>query len=510
MPSAFRRYSVAAVVSAMSLLFGCGQGQVSGLSEEEASRAVTATGCGGLKVGQILAAGKRFASCDGKYFLTLQTNGNLILSADAGRVALWSTGTTSGTGSYLAMQDDGNLVVYSAQGKAVWATMTNGHRGATATVQTDGNLVVYDAKGKALWDANSSPANIGPNGLNPGAVMHAGTLLYSRNKQLRLVLQGDGNLVLYRGGAAQWATSTYRGSKTTATMQWDGNLVVRDGSGKALWSTGTSGQMGAALAIQDDGRLIVYSRAWSSLWISKNNLGGGTPPAPPAPPTGTLDVPAALVSQLNVKPYVEESCTAVDATSLGWPYAAMRCSYAGQYSVTVADPSADRVARWVVDSSKMIPALDSLYARDRAHWEQGLAVIANHTLMQSGRIFPLDGTVAEDGFPYQFHHGVTSTCSTGCYCRINSVSRPEWCHYAAAVYGQSYSSCIATNGNGVLRTAWEDHCLANHKAAWNSDRNDDYRAQAWSANQGISSEFPSPAAASGAAVVSALKDYFGS
>ncbi len=86
-----------------------------------------------------------------------------------------------------------------------------------------------------------------------------------------------------------------------------------------------------------------------------------SPRAPTPVGPGPLDVPGSLVSLLSPKPYVEQSCVA--ATYPGWPHPAQRCTYSAggiTTSVTVANPSPDRVARWVVDSATHIPALQKL------------------------------------------------------------------------------------------------------------------------------------------------------
>jgi subtilisin family serine protease len=86
----------------------------------------------------------------------------------------------------LAMQADGNLVMYNKAGIAIWATNTWGHPGAVAVFQADGNLVVSLA-GVPLWASNTAPAATG------------GLLAY----------QTDGNLVIYNSaGVAVWATNT--------------------------------------------------------------------------------------------------------------------------------------------------------------------------------------------------------------------------------------------------------------------------------------------------------------
>ncbi len=99
------------------------------------------------------------------------------------------------------------------------------------------------------------------------------------------------------------------------------------------------------------------------------------------PDASTLDVPASLVKALGGKSYVEDSCTTT--TYPGWPHPAQKCTYRSGLVVTIANPAPDRVARWIVDASALIPSLDALKTRDRASWEAGLAVIAGHTIGHS-------------------------------------------------------------------------------------------------------------------------------
>ncbi len=51
------------------------------------------------------------------------------------------------------MQDDGNLVVYTPEGKPVWDSGTWNHPGAWLAIQDDGNLVIYEHK--AIWDSGT-------------------------------------------------------------------------------------------------------------------------------------------------------------------------------------------------------------------------------------------------------------------------------------------------------------------------------------------------------------------
>ena len=228
---------------------------------------------------------------------------------------------------------------------------------------------------------------------------------------------------------------------------------------------------------------------------------------------GALPVPASVVSQISAKPYVEQSCQ--PTTYPGWPYSAQKCTYSSgglTATVTVADPSADRVARWIVDSGQFIPALAALRGAHQAEYEEGLRAIGLAMLYQSSRIYPLVGGIIEDqggGYvDYSFQSGVTTTCSTGCYCRINSIHRTEWCQYRAATGVQSYSACLAVVGTSGLTAGWGNECFQNHLRSWTLDSNEHFRAKAYLANQIIIGKCPA-GACTPAQVVLALKSAYG-
>jgi hypothetical protein len=160
----------------------------------------------------------------------------------------------------LVMQSDGNLVAYletgaSPHGPALWSSNTSGHPGAYALMQPDGDLVVYLPGGSAAWSTGtySHSQNIAV-----GTVMKPGW--WAKSALTRLVMQPDGNLVLYRNrdGAALWASGTSGHPGAYAVMQPDGNLVVYRPGGRALWATGTNNHPGAYALLQDDGNLVVY------------------------------------------------------------------------------------------------------------------------------------------------------------------------------------------------------------------------------------------------------------
>jgi lysophospholipase L1-like esterase len=127
--------------------------------------------------GNSLVSNDWIASPNKAYTLVMQGDSNLVEYNSAG-TAVWASNTGSKPdGGWLAMQTDGNLVIYK-QGStcycgtdAYWASGTNGHSGAYLTIQNDGSVVIYDANGVALWTAStpgSGCTNYGSGGLEVG------------------------------------------------------------------------------------------------------------------------------------------------------------------------------------------------------------------------------------------------------------------------------------------------------------------------------------------------------
>ncbi|WP_167837784.1 right-handed parallel beta-helix repeat-containing protein [Nocardia altamirensis] len=111
------------------------------------------TGCGVIRHDEGLYPGQSLSSCDGRFTLTLQTDGNLVLTQTGNPI--WATATDGRDSVVAIMQKDGNFVVYSSAGEPIWSTGTNPN-GSTLAVQNDGNTVVYTAGGQPLWSTNTA------------------------------------------------------------------------------------------------------------------------------------------------------------------------------------------------------------------------------------------------------------------------------------------------------------------------------------------------------------------
>ena len=129
------------------------------------SSAASAATCGQLASGATMTPGQSIRSCNGKYTLLFQTDGNVVLyptnRIDAAH-AYWATPTGGGT---FVMQTEGNLVLYKAGvpqsvENALWASNLDGGtygRSGYLVVQDDGNLVVFATVGGAvMWQSKTN------------------------------------------------------------------------------------------------------------------------------------------------------------------------------------------------------------------------------------------------------------------------------------------------------------------------------------------------------------------
>ncbi len=106
-----------------------------------------------LHPGDKLLQGQQIRSTNGLYVVTLQTDGNVVLTVNGS--PLWATNTNAPADSF-AMQTDGNLVAYQGT-RAIWASNTSGQSNAFAIMQDDGNFVIYRREGlQPLWESGTT------------------------------------------------------------------------------------------------------------------------------------------------------------------------------------------------------------------------------------------------------------------------------------------------------------------------------------------------------------------
>ena len=122
----------------------------------------------------MLKLGEKLVSPNKKYELKMQTDGNLVLYC----VTKFYYQTSSYPIRYKVR------VIRTS----IWDTYENTFAKVVSgglKFQTDANLVIYDQSGTALWSSKTY-----------------------RTGATKLIMQDDGNLVLYKGGNTVWQTKT--------------------------------------------------------------------------------------------------------------------------------------------------------------------------------------------------------------------------------------------------------------------------------------------------------------
>lgn len=281
-----------------------------------------------------LSVGGEIMSPNGQYEAILQGDGNFVIyeNTSDGKVAHWATDTAgAGYDSYsLVMQEDGNLVLYG-DGQPIWASNTAGAIGSAFYVmmQDDGNLVIYNNNSDWVWcryqginEDLSEPETPSPSvtsELLHGLSLNIGGEIASPSGEYEAIQQADGNFVVYHntsdGKEGIWASGSNNQdcSSYTIVMQEDGNLVIY-GDGQPLWATDTAGADGSGfyLRMQDDGNLVIYNNDSQWIWCSYQGINSDTNGGSGNPSDDSTDLGTQVVNyaeQFLGVPYKWEGTT---------------------------------------------------------------------------------------------------------------------------------------------------------------------------------------------------------
>ncbi|GAA1233512.1 hypothetical protein GCM10009665_24740 [Kitasatospora nipponensis] len=199
--------------------------------------------------------------------LTMQAQGDLVLTKLKTGQTLWSSGTAGHPNASAAVQGDGSLVIKDASGQQLWSTGTAGGQPANLALQDSCNLTLSTMQGMT-WSTRTYDPDYDTTGhpLTAVTTLASGTSIAMATTHLDM--QGDGNLVLYGTvtGRALWSSSTWGHPGASAVLQADGNLVVYDTDHNALWDSGTWGRPGAHLTLQNDRDLVLYDADGNVRW----------------------------------------------------------------------------------------------------------------------------------------------------------------------------------------------------------------------------------------------------
>lgn len=227
-----------------------------------------------------LSAGQNLYSTNGWYRLSMAVNGNLSITSK-GNVVVWQTNTAGSGATYAQFQADGNLVLYDNSGGVKWQSNVGAYSvnaGKRLVLQPDGNLVIYGVGGATsvvAVPASNYPVGTGQiyTGAGEGSRLYKGQSLYSTNGWYRLSMQTDGNLVITdKAGTVTWNSGTYGTAAHFAAFQSDGNLVLYEADGTTpVWWT-NKGQyaqnIGYVWRLDTSGEFALFDVNNTPIWRS--------------------------------------------------------------------------------------------------------------------------------------------------------------------------------------------------------------------------------------------------
>lgn len=106
-----------------------------------------------LRANEILYPGESLKSVNGKYYLIMQSDGNLVTYTSSW-TPIWSTNTYNIPPKFAKMDTNGTFCVWAADGGMMYSTYTGNSPDAYLILENDGNLVIYSKQGTVLWRTN--------------------------------------------------------------------------------------------------------------------------------------------------------------------------------------------------------------------------------------------------------------------------------------------------------------------------------------------------------------------
>ncbi|WP_049973727.1 tail fiber protein [Azospirillum sp. B4] len=231
---------------------------------------------GRLNAGRTLLPRQALRSPNGRFALELAAKGGMVIKAVADGAEIWTLDRKVEPIGNLAMQTDGNLVLYTGDGKAVWASQASWTERADHLLLTDEGELVLRKGSTLVWSSGNAPR---PGRLVPGGRLAKGQSLRSPNGAIALTLRDDGILVLTDGaGKTLWTPDRSSPRSHGLVMQRDGNLVLEEEDHRVVWAAGTDDKSAHApchsLKVNDNGTITVSAPAGGKSWTSPVKASG--------------------------------------------------------------------------------------------------------------------------------------------------------------------------------------------------------------------------------------------
>lgn len=189
--------------------------------------------------GEFMVPGDKLV--EGKARLEYQPDGNLVACDGTGAV-VWNSATSGQSAWRAYVEDDGNLAVYDADEKKVASTVAYGGPmgktgGGEPVLYSSGALKIFmpdSSSGQECWSTGNKTGST----LAVNKTLSPGNYLESTDGSHRLVMQPDGELVLYAGREVKWRSNQPNRRAGAGLFLNDDGLLYCDGWNPSLSECG--------------------------------------------------------------------------------------------------------------------------------------------------------------------------------------------------------------------------------------------------------------------------------
>jgi hypothetical protein len=196
-----------------------------------------------LGTNQALYPGSSLTSADGTTVLTLQGDGNLVLSYNG--QTLWTSGTQGKPVANLWMNADGNLHLNDGANNIFWSNGASGHKDAFLRINNGGSMMVWDGSNHEIWDSGTSGPKVNP---TPGGAGAAHTDFGGMDQFLKEAANTAGDIMTIVGPIVAIVVNVIPGIGQAASLAICAGIAAATAATKAA-SAVMNGAPGALSAV---------------------------------------------------------------------------------------------------------------------------------------------------------------------------------------------------------------------------------------------------------------------
>ncbi len=330
-----------------------------------------------LSVNGVLTVGGAISSPSGTYKAVMAWDGNLHVENMATSAEVWSTAISPAPGSsaYLILQGDGNLGLYRSPGNPAWWTSTAPEPGDHLIVTDAGQLQIISIGGLLLW--TNAPNGVDTRGtrtnnrtsilgwtqsMTPSMRLYSLDLAYSAgiNASCQVaVTRSSDHAVVWTSPNAPLVSGCPQGN---LILQGDGNFVLYSTAGHPAWATNKLPYPYDRVSMNSDGTLAQYwYQIYGPLLWTSTVSSSPTPTTTTTPPTTTTTTTTPPSPASSIGTSLKYLLTMLPTQQLTSPDGLHRVVINASCQLTVAQTTGAHAVTWTSSNAPVAGGCPSGY-----------------------------------------------------------------------------------------------------------------------------------------------------